>query len=442
MLTLLGTRYRLCDGLSRRGFLGIGGLAVGGLTLPAVLRADAQAARRSAKSVIMIFLPGGPSHLDLVDLKPEAPPEVRGEFRPIATWVPGIRLCEHLPRLAAVTDRLAVIRSLVGGVDDHACHVCLTGHSRLGPQPAGDWPTFGAAVSRALGPAAPAVPPFISLAPRLLHPPYNDPGPGFLGAAHATFTPDGESRANLDLRRGSRWRDRTGLLARFDQLRRDIDASGMMAGMDAYQQRAFGVLTSSRLRDALDLAREDPKVRALYGTGTRELIPGFNAAPRLTEHFLLARRLVEAGARCVTVAFGAWDWHEKNFPGLRGQLPYLDQGLAALVTDLHQRGLDRDMAVVAWGEFGRSPRINQSAGRDHWPAVSCALLAGGGLRTGQALGSTNRLGEVPRERPVHVREVLATLYHGLGIDGRQTTFTDFSGRPHPLVDQPPIAELV
>src|SRR5262249_16905594 len=167
----------------------------------------------------------------------------------------------------------------------------------------------------------------------------------------------------------------------------------------------------------------------------------FNAAPRLTQHFLLARRLVEAGARCVTVAFGAWDWHDKNFSGLRGQMPYLDQGISALVTDLHQRGLDRDVSVLAWGQLGRSPRINKDAGRDHWPGVSCALLAGGGMRMGQVIGSTNRLVEAARDRPVHFQEVLATLYHNLGIDTDRTTLTDLSGRPQYVVeDHKPIAE--
>jgi uncharacterized protein (DUF1501 family) len=213
--------------------------------------------------------------------------------------------------------------------------------------------------------------------------------------------------------------------------------------MDAYQRQAFGVLTSSRLRDALDLSREDPRVRALYGDGTAELITGFNAAPRLTEDFLTARRLVEAGARCVTVAFGAWDWHERNFSGLRGQLPHLDRGLAALVADLHQRGLDQDVLVVVWGEFGRSPRVNRAAGRDHWPAVASAVLAGGGLRLGQVIGSTNRFGEAARTRPVHFLEVLATVYHHLGIAPNRLTLPDLSGRPQALVEQHgPIGELL
>lgn len=444
MLTIPGHRYQLCGGLSRRGFLGIGGLAVGGMALPQVLRADDQASKaRSHKSVIMVFLPGGPSHLDLFDLKPDAPIEIRGEFKPAATNVPGITICEHLPRLASMTDKFALVRSVVGGPDDHACHMCLIGYSRLGAQPLGNWPNFGGVASKLLGAVDPAIPPFVALAPRMIHEPYNDPGPGFLGAAHAAFTPREQGLADLtiDAGRRERLRARAGLLSQFDTLRRQIDAGGMKA-MDSYQQRGMGILASSKLREALDLSREDSKTRALYGVGTPELIEGFNAAPRLTEHFLLARRTVEAGARCVSVAFGAWDWHEKNFPGLLGQMPYFDQGISALLTDLHQRGLDKDVAVVVWGEFGRSPRINKAAGRDHWPAVSCALLAGGGFRTGQVIGSTTRLGDAAKDRPVHFLEVLATVYQHLGIDTKRAALSDLSGRPRYLVENyPPIGEL-
>src|SRR5262249_24374119 len=217
---------------------------------------------------------------------------------------------------------------------------------------------------------------------------------------------------------------------------------GATRGMDSFHVQALGVLTSRKLLDALDLSREDPRVCRQYGKGDPRVEPTLKAAPRVLEPLLAARRLVEAGARCVTVAFGAWDWHEKNFVNLKEDLPLFDQGVAALVRDLDQRGLDQDVSVVAWGEFGRSPRINNTAGRDHWPAVSCALLAGGGMRTGQVIGETNRLGEVPRERPVHFLEVLATLYDRAGLDTRQLTVPDLSGRPRSLIEEyKPIAEL-
>jgi hypothetical protein len=454
MLTILGQRVRMCDSVSRRTFLRIGGLGAAGLSLADVLRLEARAATidpetrvesgSGRQSIIMVFLPGGPSHIDLLDLKSAAPAEIRGEFQPIATAVPGIEIGELLPRLAARMDKLAVLRGVVGGPDDHACHMCLTGHARLGAQPPGNWPSLGAVVSQVQGTARSAVPPSVGLAARMLHPPYNDPGPGFLGAAHRPFTPDGECRDNMllkgiDLNRLS---DRRSLLGGLDRFRRAADASGMVDGMDAFQQQAFGLLTGTRLAEALDLSREPARVRAMYGPGDPGLVEGFNAAPRLTEQFLIARRLVEAGVRCVTLAFGGWDWHERNFIGLRQQAPYLDQGLAALVDDVHDRGLDRDVAVVVWGEFGRSPRINQTAGRDHWPGASCALLAGGGWRTGQAIGATNRLGEVPRERPVHVQEVFATIYRHLGIDAVCKPLRDLLGRPQYLVENHrPIAEL-
>jgi hypothetical protein len=322
--------------------------------------------------------------------------------------------------------------------------MCLTGHARMGPQPAGGWPTLGAVASRLAGAADAAVPPSVGLAAEMLHPPYNDPGPGFLGPAHAPFAPDGECRDNMLLQGVNldRLGDRRGLLAGFDRFRRAADASGMADGMDAFQRQAFELLAGTRMADALDVSREDPATRERYGRGDTSLVQGFNAAPKLTEQLLVARRLVEAGVRCVTLAFGAWDWHEKNFIGLRQETPLLDRGLAALVGDLHDRGLDRDVAVVVWGEFGRSPRINQTAGRDHWPGASFALLAGGGWRSGQVIGATNRLGEMPADRPVHVREVFATLYRHLGIDPG-IAVADLAGRPQYLLDQAqPIPELL
>jgi hypothetical protein len=330
-------------------------------------------------------------------LKPEAPPEIRGEFRPIPTRVAGIEICELLPKLAAVVQHAAILRTIVGGPDDHACHMLLTGYPRLGPQPSGGRPSIGPVVSKLLGPTTPSVPPSVDLAPHMLHPPYNDPGPGMLGVGHACFRPDAESRNNMLLAGTStdRLNDRRTLLTSFDRLRRDVDHSGMLDGVDAFHVRAFDLLTSSRMRDALDVSLEDAATRALYGPGDPSLVPGFNASPKMTEHLLVARRLVEAGARCVTVAFGAWDWHEQNFPGLRGQLPLFDRGISALVEDIHQRGLDRDVLIVVWGEFGRSPRINGLAGRDHWPAVSCTLLAGGGIRGGQVIGRSTADGGQP-----------------------------------------------
>jgi hypothetical protein len=235
--------------------------------------------------------------------------------------------------------------------------------------------------------------------------------------------------------------DRKRLLRSFDDLRRDLDASGMLSGMDTITDRALTVLTSSKLRDALDLAKEPARLRERYGDG-KPYKYQYDGAPTVNDHLLMARRLVEAGVRCVTLSYGRWDSHGKNFDLVRDHGSKLDQGLSALIEDLDARGMLQDVSIVCWGEFGRTPRINKQAGRDHWPQVSCAFLAGGGMRTGQAIGATNRLGEYAKERPVHFQEIFATLYHNLGIDPVQTTIIDPSGRPQHLVERPPLPELV
>src|SRR5262249_47461743 len=258
--------------------------------------------------------------------------------------------------------------------------------------------------------------------------------PGFLGVGHNSFRPAGEGKADMVLNGVTldRLADRKALLTSFDKFRRDVDASGLMEGMDSFNQQAFGVLTSSKLLAALDYQREDPRVIAGYGKGDPK--PHGDAAPMLMEQFLVARRLVEAGARVVTVAFGFWDYHGNNFKNARADLPLLDQGVTALVTDLYQRGLDKDVSVIVWGEFGRTPTINKDAGRDHWPRVSCAVLSGGGMKTGQVIGATDRLGGEPVERPVAFGDVFATLYHNLDIDVSKVTIPDLSGRPQYLVE--------
>ncbi len=446
MITLLGEgQGRFCDGISRRNFLRIGALSLGGLALPEVLRAQAQSGALSKKAIIMIFLPGGPPHQDMFDLKTEAPSEIRGEFSPIRTNVSGIQICELMPRMAGMMDKLAIIRSMVGATTSHASFQCMTGHDPRGSQPPGGWPAFGSVLSKLRGPMDPALPPYVGLAPKMGHVPWSDPGkPGFLGPAHAPFLPNGDGKGDLILNGISleRLRDRRALLKSFDRFRRDADASGSMEGFDAFTQQAFGVLTSSRLAEALDLEREDPKLRDRYGRGTAA--NQLDGGPKLLDQFLLARRLVEAGVRCVTLAFSRWDWHSDNFKRGREDMPMLDQGVTALVEDLHQRGLDKDVSVIVWGEFGRTPKINPQGGRDHWPQVSCALLACGGMRTGQVIGSTDRLGAEAKDRPVHFQEVFATLYQNLGIDISKVTVPDLSGRPRYLVESQykPIPELI
>jgi hypothetical protein len=273
---------------------------------------------------------------------------------------------------------------------------------------------------------------------------WSDPGKaGFLGPAFAAFRPDGPGMANMRLGEISldRLANRRELLSRFDRFRQEVDNRGTMQAKDAADERAFEILTSSKLVDALDLSKEDPRVVARYGTG-KPFNYQYDGAPTVNEHLLMARRLVEAGVRCVSLSFGRWDSHGDNFTLVRDHGSKLDQCLSALIEDLDQRGMLKHVTVIAWGEFGRTPRINKSAGRDHWPAVSCAILAGGGIRTGQVIGSTNRLGEYAQDRPVHFQEIVSTLYHNVGIDTASATIVDPSGRPQYLVEHAPLRELV
>jgi len=303
---------------------------------------------------------------------------------------------------------------------------------------------MGSVTSGQLGSVNAAVPAFVGLSPDAGHPPYGSPGlPGFLGVAHAAFRPSGPASDDMKLQgiTGDRLNERRSLLASVDRLRRDMDRTATLEGMDSLSQQAFNILTSSRLVEALDISSEPESVRLRYGKGDANRFG--DGAPRNLEHFLMARRLVEAGCRVVTLNFGRWDFHSDNFNGMKNtHLPQFDQGLSALIEDLHQRGMDRDVAVIAWGEFGRTPRINPDAGRDHWPQVGGGLLAGGGFRTGQVIGATDRLGAEIAERPVHFSEVLATLYRHLGIEPETTKLNDLSGRPQYLLEKTiPMPEL-
>ncbi len=448
MLTLWGpgehTRY--CDGRSRRSFLKIGGLAMGGLSLPGLLQAETRgvsrgpsgAARSSHKSVIMIYLSGGAPHQDTFDLKPEAPDGIRGEFKPIATRLPGVRIGEMLPRIAGVMDKVAVIRSIVGLRDEHSSFQNVTGYPMGQSQREGK-PSFGSVIARTQGAVDPVVPPFIDLFPVMQHKPYNSPGPGFLGHPYKASRMEGDDLALLTPPANvppTRFDRRRAMLGQFDQFRRQVD-NAETGGMDDVYRRAFDVLTSDKVARALDVSREDPRLRDRYGIGSPTHLG--DAAPMWNDQFLVARRLVEAGARCVTVAYGFWDTHGNNFPLLRQYLPLFDQGVSALVEDIHARGLERDVTVVVWGEFGRTPKINKAAGRDHWARVNSALLFGGGMKAGQVIGSTDKLGGSAASRPVHYQDVLATIYHNMGIDPH-AFIQDKADRPHTIL--PPTAEPI
>jgi hypothetical protein len=439
--------------MSRRCFLKIGGMAAGGLSLSQLLSIDAHAgAGRSHKAIINIYLPGGPSHHDSFDLKPDAPGEIRGEFRPISTNVPGIQICELFPRMAKMMDKFALIRSIVGSEGAHDGFQCMTGRTRKETKPPGGWPSMGAVVSKLEGDADRGVPPNLSLMYPTGNRTWGEPGgPGFVGPSHAPMPlvnkdplskPEGMTLQGVSL---ERLRDRSALLKSVDNFRRDSDASGSMDGLDRYGQQAMDILSTSKLADALDLSKEDPRIVERYGPN--DLTYQRDGAPRMIQNFLVARRLVEAGARVVSLNYSRWDWHGEdgmNFPSSRIEFPMLDKGLTALVTDLHERGLDKDVSVVMWGEFGRTPKINKMNSRDHWPAVTFAVLAGGGMKTGQVIGATNRLGEFASERPVRFEEVFATLYRNLGINPYQTTITDLAGRPHYILDpdDQPLRELI
>lgn len=462
MLTILShstDRTAFCDRLSRRSFLTVGGIACGGLSLPTILRAEAQGVGTSShKSLIHVFLPGGPPHQDMWDLKPDAPAEVRGEFNPIATNVNGIQICELFPKLASMMDRLVVLRSIVGAQGPHYAVQCMTGRHGPGRGP-GSLPNIGAWVSRIEGPAHPSVPPNLSLFYRTRHRPWGHPsGGGFLGNAHAPYglvdhldpTKNVENETQVRPKPKDlvltdvsleQMQDRRQLLGALDAWRREMDAAPQFGAHDAFTDQALSILTSSRLMDAFDLSREDPKVVERYGSSIPQHLA--DSAPRMTTNFLIARRLIEAGARVVSLNFGRWDWHGNNFGQGRREMPMIDNAMSSLLTDLRERNMEQDVTVIVWGEFGRTPKINGGAGRDHWPRVNSALLAGGGMRTGQAIGSTDaQAGEVV-DRPLTFGEVHATLYHCLGIDPH-TPIRDAQGRPHYPVDLKfdPIAELV
>jgi hypothetical protein len=428
MLRFLGSSHRFCDGVSRRDFLQIGAFGAG-LSLAEVLRlraanaASTKQPSRSNRAAIMIYLPGGPSHIDTYDLKPDAPKEFRGEFKPIATNVPGVSICEHFPLQAKMFDKLACVRSIVT-VDEHSDTLVLTGYSDRVNRTA-EHPSFGSVVSKLRAETNGAVPPFVSLRGMS-----RGTEPGYLGIAHRPFTPSGPGNANLKLANGvtlERLDDRRSLLSTFDDVRRDIDASGTMAGMDAYAEKAIEMVTAGRVRDALDIRKEDKKTQERY---------------KGVEQFLTARRLVEAGVGCVTLSVGSWDTHGQNFQTLKRQLPNVDRGIANLIQDLHDRGMADQVVTVMWGEFGRTPKINNNAGRDHWAPVMSALVAGGGLKMGQAVGASTAKGERPKDLPLSVPNMLSTIYRQLGIDPAMT-FPNNAGRPmYILDDREPVKELL
>ena len=452
MLNIPFGRTRFCDGISRRNFLKVGALSFGAmnLSLADVLRAEAAAkkqdpsARTGHKAVINIFLGGGPPHQDMWEIKTEAPKEIRGEFSPIQTNVTGIQIGETFKRIAKSADKFAFLRSVVGARGGHDAFQCTTGWPQQSLAPMGGRPSIGSTAMKLQGNVDPSVPAFIGLAEKTQHGPWSDAGQtGFLGSMYGPFKPSGPDMANMVLNAANKDHlpDRKKLLAGFDDLKRSADHAGNLSGADDATGRAFDVLTSSKLVEALDVSKESAKTRARYGDGKPYQFQ-YDGAPTVNEHLLIARRLVEAGARVVSLSYGRWDSHGKNFDLVRDHGAKLDQCLTALVEDLDVRGMLDDVTVIAWGEFGRTPQINKESGRDHWPQVSCAILAGGGMKTGQAIGSTDRIGGTAKDRPVGFDDVFATLYHNIGMNPETTTLIDPTGRPQHLTDGKALPELM
>lgn len=432
MLDIWGRTFRNCDRVARRSVLKAGALVWGGLSLGDLLRSRARAAAigRSVPdmSVIQIFCGGGPSQLDMYDMKPHAPAEVRGEFHDIPTSVPGLRMCEHLPHQARVMDRMTIIRTVRHNTSSHlpASHYILTGHETSPPASANTHPACGSVVAALRGSSWNGLPTYVAV-PRIV----SFGLAAYLGAARNPFTTDIEPNDEKFHVRGlklipdftlERLGSRRQLLAQFDGLRRDLDVSEDMAGMDAFNRQAAELITSDRTARAFDIAAEPAEVRQRYGRTS------------IGQNCLLARRLVEAGVSYVTcLSGGGWDTHKDNFRELKDvTLPRYDRAIAALVSDLYERGLDRRVLVMAFGEFGRTPRINADAGRDHWPGTMCVLLAGGGLKVGRMIGETDAQAAYPVSDPYSPGDVLATMYHLMGIDPRHH-FHDLSNRPIPIL---------
>lgn len=459
MLTIHRQPVRHCDGLARRGFLKAGALGLGSLNLAALLHQEAQAGVRSSrKAVIHLHLDGGPPQMDLIDPKPDAPSEIRGEFKSLPSKIPGVHLTELMPQVAAHADRFVFLRSLIGADGQHDAFQCQSGFTAKELAPIGGHPALGSAITKLLGRPQDPAPSFVDLMQGrpLVR---NSARPGFLGPACAPFRPDlshlferqlepgmqtelARLRAGhtlqLELTEGlsaGRLENRVELLGQFDRLRRDLDSSGSMAALDQFTQQAVGILTSGKFAAALDLTKENP--RTLERFTPRMAEPNARhyttEGPKSLQKLLLARRLIEAGVRCVSVSLSDFDTHGDNFERMRSLGPLLDHGLHMLVEDLRERGMLDDVLILAWGEFGRTPKINRSAGRDHWPRVSMGIMAGGGLKTGQVIGATDKWAAEATSRPVHYQDVIATLYHHLGIDPQQDTLTDITGRPQHLV---------
>ena len=444
MLTFLTGSSPDCSGISRRSFLQIGGLATFGLTLPQFLQAKQEAyagkapARGKAVSCILLWMQGGPSHIDTFDPKPDAPVEIRGEFDTVPTTLPGVRVCEHLPLLARQTDKFSIIRGHDPRNGSHgtADHLMMSGHPFNASLA---FPCYGSVVAKERGYPG-AMFPFVQLG-RNIDRRFNGGIAGILGDQFNPFEVPEDPNAN-----GFRVRDlslagsaeqkrlerRFAMLQEMESYQQKMESSAPpVQARDAFYEKAHNLITSPAAKRAFDLTLESPRIREAYGRNT------------LGQACLLARRLVESGVHFVTVTDGGWDTHEKNFRSLRSaRLPRLDRAYSALLQDLYDRGLLDSTLVVWFGDFGRTPKVNPSAGRDHWASAGVACMGGGGVRTGQIVGETNALGEVVLDTPVTPQDLAATIYHSLGVP-LHTWYRTKDGRPVELVPEgKPVKQLV
>jgi hypothetical protein len=448
---LAGKTPRYCDGLSRRSFLKLGVAGMASLGLGDVLRARAATAEAGKKdtAVILLWLDGGPSHMDLYDLKPDAPAEYRGLWKPIRTNVPGLDISELFPRQARVADKFSIVRSLHHDTGDHFTggHWMLTGRGGRvsGANNEGQYPSLGSIVAKVRGPNRPGLPAYVAIPHAMsigLRPGYF--GANYLGMPFNPFETTGDPNQpnfqvnNLQLTGGltlDKLEDRRSLLSHFDGMRRSVDQTGTIDAMDRFQRSAYDLVTGPAARRAFDLSTEDPRLRDRYGR------------THWGQCTLLARRLVEAGSTFVTVHMGGWDHHWDLKAGMQNYLPIVDAAVATLFSDLEDRGLYERTLVVLCGEFSRTPRMNDGSGkgtpgRDHWGNSMFCLLGGGGVKGGQVIGSTDRLGQAPKDRPLMPPDIHATMYHVLGIDPA-IHFLDRTGRPVAASEQTrPIAELL
>jgi uncharacterized protein (DUF1501 family) len=447
--------------MERRSFLKIGVMGMAGLALGDLLKIEARAASHSSsgrtreRSIILLWMRGGPSQHETWDPKPDAPIEYRGEFGAMPTKVPGIQICDLLPMSARIMDKWSIIRSLYHTDGGHSSgdQIMFTGYPATPNPPAEGpgniMPSCGSIVAKQQQEKNPRLPAYVMI-PRMV------PGTGaaYLGAAFNPFEtiadpindkpfkiPNISPPAGVSLQR---LEDRRGLMKSFDQMRREADNSGQMETMDRFEQRAWDLVSGPEARAAFDLDAEPRAVRERYG-----VMPEFKAptpdrcgVPAWSQRLLLARRLVEAGVRLVTVDLRWWDTHVQGFDTMRnGFLPRWDRAYSALIEDLDQRGLLETTMVIAWGEFGRTPKVNSNAGRDHWPNVFSAALAGGGIKGGRVVGASDGKGAEPADNPKTPQDVLATMYRHLGVD-IHAQYQDFSGRPHPVLPYGnPVEEL-